>query len=530
MLFTSYEFLGFCAVLLLLYYIIPKKAQWPLLLVASYAFYFIAGPQFVPFIAATTLTVYLTARIMQSIADKQSAYLKAHKEELSKEEKKTFKDKQKRKKLFWFVLCLLLNLGILATVKYANFFIGNVNSALVSFGSKNVLSFVNLIIPLGISFYTFQSIGYLIDVYRGTVTAEKNVFKYALFVSFFPQLVQGPIGRYGAMSETLYEPHKFDSKQVGYGLERVLWGYFKKLVIADRLFVAVSTMISAPATYHGGYSIAIMLFYTVQLYADFTGGIDITIGLAQAMGIRLSENFDRPYFSKSLKEYWRRWHISMCSWFRDYLFYPVSVSKPMQSITKFTKKVFGNKVGKRIPVYLSSAVVWFSTGIWHGASWNFIVWGMANFTVLMISEELEPLYKRFNDRFAFTKTFPYKLFRVVRTFALVCALNLFDCYVSIAATGKVFFSAFFASNYHVLFDGSLLKLGLTSLDYIILLGGVLLMLTVSLLQRKGSVREMIYRRPYPIRFMIYYGLFLIVLLMGAYGIGYDASQFIYNQF
>ncbi len=530
MLFTSYEFLGFCAALLLLYYIIPKKAQWPLLLVASYAFYFIAGPQFIPFIAATTLTVYLTARVMQSIGDKQSAYLKAHKEELSKEEKKIFKDRQKRKKLFWFVLCLLLNLGILATVKYANFFISNINSALVSFGSKNVLSFVNVIIPLGISFYTFQSIGYLIDVYRGTVKAEKNVFKYALFVSFFPQLVQGPIGRYGAMSETLYTPHKFDSKQVGYGLERVLWGYFKKLVIADRLFVAVSTMIGDPSTYNGAYSIVIMLFYTVQLYADFTGGIDITIGLAEAMGIRLSENFDRPYFSKSLKEYWRRWHISMCSWFRDYLFYPVSVSKPMQKLTKFSKKAFGDKVGKRIPVYLSSAVVWFSTGIWHGASWNFIVWGMANFAVLMISEEFEPLYKKFNDKFAFTKSFPYKLFRVLRTFALVCALNLFDCYVSIATTGKIFFSAFYASNYHVLFDGSLLKLGLTSLDYIILLGGVLLMLTVSLLQRKGSVREQIFRLPYPVRFMIYYGLFLIVLLMGAYGIGYDASQFIYNQF
>lgn len=220
----------------------------------------------------------------------------------------------------------------------------------------------------------------------------------------------------------------------------------------------------------------------------------------------------------------------MCSWFRDYLFYPVSISKPMQSIAKFSKKVFGNKVGKRIPVYLSSAIVWFSTGIWHGASWNFIVWGMANFAVLMISEEFEPLYKRFNDKFAFTSSFPYKLFRVARTFALVCALNLFDCYVSIATTGKVFFSAFFANNYHVLFDGSLLKLGLTSLDYIILLCGIILMLTVSLLQRKEGVRERIFRLPYPARFIIYYGLFLIVLLMGAYGIGYDASQFIYNQF
>ena len=530
MLFTSYEFIGFCAVLLALYYVIPKKAQWSLLLIASYAFYFIAGPQFIPFIATTTLTVYLTARIMQGIGDKQSAYLKAHKEELSKEEKKTYKDKQKKKKLFWFVLCLLLNLGILATVKYTNFFISNVNNTLVAFGSKNVLSFVNLIVPLGISFYTFQSIGYLIDVYRGTVEAQKNVFKYALFVSFFPQLVQGPIGRYGEMSQTLYDPHPFDSKAVGFGLERVLWGYFKKMVIADRLFVAVSTMTADPSTYNGAYAIVIMVFYAIQLYPDFSGGNDITIGLSEAMGIRLSENFERPYFSQSLQEFWRRWHISMCSWFRDYLFYPVSVSKAMRGITKFSKKVFGEGVGKRVPVYLSSAVVWFATGIWHGASWNFIAWGMANFAVLMISKELEPLYKRFNNRFAFTKTLPYTLFRVVRTFALVCALNLLDCYVSVVTTGKVFFSAFYARNYGIFFDGSLLKIGLTSTDYLVLLGGVLLMIAVSLIQTKGSVRERIFRLPYPVRFMIYYGLFLIVLLMGAYGIGYDASQFIYNQF
>ena len=530
MLFTSYEFIGFAAILLLTYYLIPKKAQWGLLLAASYIFYFIAGPQFLPYILTTTLTVYFSALIMQKISDDQSKYLKEHKEELTKEQKKEFKDKQKKKRLLTFVLCLLVNLGILATVKYSNFFISNVNSALSAFGSGKGLSFVNIAVPLGISFYTFQSIGYLLDVYRGAFQAEKNVFKYALFVSFFPQLVQGPIGRYGEMSKTLYTPHPFDTKTVGYGLERVLWGYFKKMVIADRVFVALGTMIGDPAKYNGAYSIVIMLMYTLQLYADFTGGIDITIGLSEAMGIRLSENFERPYFSKSLKEYWRRWHISMCSWFRDYLFYPVASSKGMQKLTKLTKKCFGEKIGKRIPVYLSTAVVWFATGIWHGASWNFIVWGMCNWAILMISEELEPLYAAFHKRFNVSGKLIYRLFTVIRTFAIVCILNLFDCYSSISETAKVFFSTFNASNWNVLWDGSLLKLGLNGLDYGIIAFGILLMLTVSLLQRKESVRDIISRRPYPVRFAIYYGLFLIILLMGAYGIGYDASQFIYNQF
>ncbi len=516
---------------MLLYYIIPKKAQWMLLLAASYAFYFIADPRYPVFILSTTLTVYLTARYMQRVTDEQSRYLKAHKDELSKEEKKIYKDKQRRKKLRLFVLCLLLNLGILATVKYGNFFISNLNGVFSSFGVKQNLSFMNLIVPLGISFYTFQSIGYMIDVYRGTVTAERNFFKYALFVSFFPQLVQGPIGRYGQMSETLYAPHKFDSKVVAFGLERVLWGYFKKMVIADRVFAAVSTMISDSATYNGAYSVVIMVLYTLQLYADFTGGIDITIGLSEAMGIRLSENFIRPYFSKSLKEYWRRWHISMCSWFREYLFYPVSTSKPMQRLTKGCKRLLGDKIGKRIPLYLSSAIVWFATGVWHGANWNFICWGMANWLVLMVSEELEPLYDRFNNKFpVLTGSFIYKLFRVGRTFVLICILNLFDCYSTLSQTFKVFISAFNARNWNIFFDGALLKLGLNGLDYVILLGGVLLMLAVSLIQRKGSVRERLLKFPYPIRFMVIYGLFLVVLLMGAYGIGYDAGQFIYNQF
>ncbi len=530
MLFTSYAFLIFAGALLILYYIVPKKTQWVLLLVASYVFYYIAGPEFLLYILATTVTVFLAALYIEKTERSGKAYLKANKETLTKEEKKLYKDKQKKKKLLPLVVCLLVNLGILAVVKYANFFISNINGVIGRFGSGNGLSFISIAVPLGISFYTFQSIGYLVDVYRGTFTAQRNFFKYALFVSFFPQLIQGPIGRYGELSETLYAPHNFDSKRVAYGLQRVLWGYFKKMVVADRVMVAVSTLIGNSKMYNGAYSIVIMLFYTLQLYADFTGGIDITIGLAESLGIRMSENFDRPYFSKSLKEYWRRWHISMCSWFRDYLFYPVSVSKPMMSLTKLSRKAFGDKFGRRVTLYLSTAIVWFSTGIWHGASWNFIVWGMANWAILMVSEEFEPLYKRFHDKFAFGSSFVYKLFMIVRTFSIVCVLNLFDCYKTIGETYRVFSSLFTAKNFDIFTNGAMLKLGLDKLDYIIIFAGILLMLTVSLLQRKEGVRDRISRLPYPARFAIWYGLFLVVLLMGAYGIGYDASQFIYNQF
>lgn len=530
MLFTSYEFIIFAAALLVLYYVIPKKAQWCLLLAASYIFYFIAGPEYLPYIITTTVTVYLAALGIEKIALRQKEYLNENKETLTKEEKKKYKTVQGRKKKWIIFACLVLNLGILAAVKYSDFFFSNINGIIAATGSKYTLSFINLAVPLGISFYTLQAIGYVIDVYRENVKAEKNIFKYALFVSFFPQILQGPIGRLGELGKTLYAPHKFDSKTVAYGLQRVLWGYFKKMVIADRVLAAVSVLTGDPAKYNGAFSVVIMLMYTLQLYADFTGGIDITIGLAEAMGIRMSENFIRPYFSKSLKEYWRRWHITMCAWFREYLFYPVSVSKPMQKITKFFKKFLGDKVGKRIPVYVSSAIVWFSTGIWHGANWNFIAWGMCNWAILMVSEECEPLYNKFHGKFNVSGSFLYKLFQVGRTFALICVLNLFDCYQSLADTAKVFFSVFTANNWHILWDGALMEIGLTGLDYGILLAGTLIMLAVSLIQRKESVRDIIARRPYPLRFIIWYGLFLIVLLAGAYGIGYDAGQFIYNQF
>ena len=514
MFFTSYEFLCFITVLFTAYYLIPKKYQWQLLLAASYLFYMIAGAECVVYILATTITTYFAAIKIEQNLDSQNAHLKEYKTALSKEEKRAYKDRQKKIRMRWVLVCVFFNITILAAVKCGNF--------------------SSLIIPMGISFYTLQSLGYLIDVYRGTVTAEKNLFKFALFISFFPQLIQGPISRYGDLERTLYLEHSFDGKTVSYGLQRILWGYFKKLVIADRILAGVSTVISDTNTYCGAYIFVGMLFYTLELYTDFTGGIDITIGIAETMGISLQENFNRPYFSKSLKEYWRRWHISMCSWFRDYVFYPVSICKPMQKFSKYARKRFGETIGKRVPIYLSSFMVWLATGIWHGVNWNFIVWGLANWFILMVSEEFEPVYARFHkyfqNSFDLKESVLYKIFQMVRTFMLVCCLNLFDCYSSLAVTFRMFVSIFTVHNWEILWDKSLMTLGLTMIDYIILVAGIAVLLLVSLLQRSGSVRDRISKYAYPVRFIIWYGLFLMVLLMGAYGIGYDASQFIYNQF
>ena len=528
MLFTSYEFIGFIILIFALYYIVPKSWQWKLLLVASYVFYYIADPRYLLFILVTTISTYWVSMKLESVNSEADAYLKEHKAELSKEEKKAYKAKIKARKWNWLLLCLFFNIGILSITKYTNFVITNINNL---FGGNGPLQLVDMIVPMGISFYTFQSMGYIIDVYRGKQEAQKNPFKLALFVSFFPQLVQGPISRYGDMAPTLFAEHKFDGQTVSNGLMRILWGYFKKMVIADRLLPAVTTLVQQTDTYSGTYVFVAMLFYAFELYCDFTGGIDITIGIAETMGIRLAENFNLPYFSKNIKEYWNRWHITMGSWFTDYIFYPISVCGPMLKLSKWSRKHLGEFIGKRVTVYLSSFVVWLTTGIWHGAAWNFIVWGLMNFVVIMISQELEPLYAKFHNKFQVKGKLPYEVFQIIRTILLMSCIRMFDCYRDVPLTFQMVGSMFTECNLGIFTDGSLLNIGLTSADYLVLVVGLVIVLGVSMLKVKvGSVRAVLSQKSTAGFYSVMALLFVAIIIFGAYGIGYDSSQFIYNQF
>ena len=385
---------------------------------------------------------------------------------------------------------------------------------------------------MGISFFVFQSVAYIIDVYRGKTFAEKNIARFALFVSFFPQLVQGPISRHSSLASQLYEPHSFDGVKFKFGLQRILWGFFKKLVIADRIMVAIKPLISVDSTYDGAYVFLLIIFYSIQIYADFTGGIDITIGIAETLGMRLAENFNRPFSSRTTKEYWNRWHITMGTWFTDYIFYPISVCKPMLKLSKWSREHLGPAVGKRVTVYLSSFAVWLTTGIWHGAAWNFIVWGIMNWVVIMASQELEPLYAKFHSRFKVKGKAPYEVFQIVRTILLMSAIRMFDCYRDVPLTFKKVGSIFTTFNWNVLFNGSLLQLGLSRADYWVLLAGLVIVFGVSLYKyRSGkSVRDGLYAKHQTVFYALMGVLLVLILIFGAYGIGFDSSQFIYSQF
>lgn len=252
MLFTSYEFLGFLFLLFLIYYLIPKKGQWVFLLCASYLFYAFSGVKYLIYIGITTVSTYLACRKIEAIGEEQKRYIKQKKEILTREEKKSYKAWMKKKQWNWLLVCLVFNFSILAVCKYANFTISNINYLLQITGRNSVLPFLSIALPLGISYYTFQMMGYAIDVYRGKYPAEKNLGKLALFASFFPQLMQGPISRFDDLSKTMFSKHSFDVKNVSFGLQRILWGFFKKLVIADRILPAVTTIIRDPETYQGG--------------------------------------------------------------------------------------------------------------------------------------------------------------------------------------------------------------------------------------------------------------------------------------
>lgn len=528
--FVSYSFIAFILSLFVLYYIIPKKLQWVLLLVANFGFYYSAGKWYPLFILVTATTVYFTGILMSRQDDKVKEYnAKVKAGEIpkpSREEKKAVKNKINGKKKMYMLICLFFNLGILAVTKYTNFLGENI------FGLLNkTYKPIDIIVPLGISFYTFIAVAYLLDVYWNKCEAQRNYLKFVLYITFFPQLIQGPISRYADVSKTMFVEHKFDWRRVRFGLERILWGYFKKLVVADRLGTATGELFNYSNGYTGGYVLIGMFFWAAQLYADFTGGIDITIGIAQVFGIDLEENFIRPFFSKDIAEYWRRWHVTMGTWFRDYVFYPLSISHVMKNITTATKKKFGMAGAKRVAIYISTFLVWLATGIWHGPAWHFVVWGLVNGVVILASEECKPLYAKFHSKFpkVLEKTW-YRAFQIIRTFMLMCCIRMFDTYADVTVAFQRFFEMFTKFKFKHLTLKAIEDLGLTRVDYGIVLVGVILMFIVSMIGRRGSVREKIAEKPYVIRFGIFVLLFFATLLFGSYGLGFDSQQFIYNQF
>ena len=364
---NSIEFILFVMAVLVLYAIFPKKYKYIILLISSYIFYFSNSKKLTVFLILSTISIYFIALKIQKINDNLKISLKGI---IDKDKKKGMKKKAKSEQKKFLIIGIAINIGILWFLKYAYLFSCFFNNISV-FKNHNIsLPSFKFLLPLGISYYTLQAISYIVDVYRGTITADKNFKKVALFLSFFPQMVEGPIGRYNKLADQLYEPHKITEKNIKYGFYLILWGYFKKMVIADRIAMYANEVFNNYTQYNGIVVLIGIVCYTIQIYAEFSGGIDIVRGVASLFGITLEENFRRPFYAKSIDEFWRRWNITLGAWLRDYIFYPVSLSKVTTKISLFSEKIFKRTyIAKLMPVAFSLLFVWLGN---RNLAWSWI--------------------------------------------------------------------------------------------------------------------------------------------------------------
>ncbi|MDR2569371.1 MAG: MBOAT family protein [Oscillospiraceae bacterium] len=529
MLFTSFAFLLFLALLLAVYGLTPQKYRWFVLLLGSMLFYAYAGPFFLIYICSTIVITYLCTMLIRRNRLIRNAKLA---DTAEKNIKRSIRDKSKSIAKAWTAVCLVSILGILAMVKYTDFAISNVNSVMNLLGFSRQFGLMGFSLPMGISFYTFQTVGYVLDVYREKADIEANPLRLALFVSFFPQVIQGPISRFGELSKTLYSGSSIDRNNVARGANRILLGFFKKLVIADRLWPALVVLTGSPDEYQGIFYLFSIALYAIVLFCDFTGGIDIAIGAAELFGVRLPENFNRPFYSRSIQEYWQRWHMTMYSWFRDYVFYSMAASKRMLKFSKASRRIVGADIAKRLPVHITLIWVWFLTGLWHGATWNFIAWGLANGIVLMVSLELAPLYARFNSRFpSLSGNRFYRAFQIFRTFWLMNMIRSFDIYSGVRNTFNMMLSVFTNFSLFEFLEQGISGFNLSIAEYCSAGAGILVLLLVSRLGR-GEVdyRDRLDGFKWPLRYAAVGTVFFMTLVLGAYGHGFDARQFIYNVF
>lgn len=526
---TTFPFFMFILLGTIIYYLVPQKFRWLILLALSCYFYVSSGLISLIYILVSIITVWFAALLIDKITVNTSAKIKSIRDTISKEEKKAIKHKAKVQKKWTVATAIIINVGILFVVKYYNVILDGTSSLFGNDVSGFRLS--SLIVPLGISFYSFQSIGYLLDVYGDKYKPEKNLARYALFISFFPQLIQGPIGRFDHMKEEFEKEKSLDFDSIKCALILMLWGYFKKLVIANRLAPLVDNMFNNPGQNPGWMAIVGVLAYSIQQYCDFSGGIDIITGVAELFGINLAKNFKRPYFSKSLAEFWRRWHISLGTWMRDYIFYPMAMSNTMNKISKFCAEKINKRAYVIVQMVICNITVFLIVGFWHGAQMHYIIWGLYNGVVIALGSIMEPYIKKWRDKHGITeKTTWFIIVSILWTFMLVNIGWFFDRSATVADSFKMIKSIFVNFGLSDFSISSLSGWGLNIKDYFKVAYGVILLFAVSLIEEvKGiSVRESIVKSKKLIQWPILYILIFTLIAFATNPEG--AEAFMYAQF
>ena len=498
MLFNSIDFMIFFPVVTLVYFLIPNKIKYLWLLAASYYFYMCWNAKYALLILFSTVITYLSGIVMEKI--------KLNQWEESK--KVSFKK-------ITVALSFIINLGILFFFKYYNFTLGILSRLFGYVNIQLVVPTFDVILPVGISFYTFQALSYTMDVYRDDIYAEKNFFRYALFVSFFPQLVAGPIERSKNLLKQLAVPQKFDFEKVREGILLMIWGLFLKMVIADRVAIFVDTVYGDIAQFAGFYLIVATILFAVQIYCDFAGYSIIAMGAAKIIGIDLMENFDAPYFSTSVAGFWRRWHISLTSWFKDYLYIPLGGSR------KGTFRKYANKI-----------IVFLVSGLWHGASISFVVWGALNGVYQVMEEVTLPIRDKMVKLMHLnTESIGHKLFKMLVTFVLIDFSWIFFRANGFRQAVEIIKSMITVKNPWILIDGSLYMCGLDAHNFYLMIICILVLVFADYCKRKNiKIIKTVMIQDGWFRCIFIAVTISLVLLFGKWGPSFDQANFIYFQF
>ena len=512
---TSFGFLCFFALVLIIYYALPVftkgRGQWVVLLLASMAYYLLSGNEVL--IIYPVISSFITWGLLQILS-------------------KTSEENIKVRRMI-LVLELVTLLGILVAFKYTK-----------------LIHKESIVPPLGLSFYTFILLGYFIEVYNGLSAANKSFFKTALYGMYFPVMISGPIFQVREMGDQFFERHRLDYKNLTFGLLRMLWGFFKELVISERLAVIVNTIYNDDTAYPGTYIWIGTVCFALQLYTNFSGCMDIVIGISETFGIVLPENFRTPFFAKNISEYWRRWHITLGVWMRENVFYPLLRTRMITGLGKALKGKLGKKKGKQYTTYVAMFILWFSVGMWHGGEMKYVIGsGLLHWAYIVLGEITLPFFTwLFAEKMHMDlKSKAADVFRVVRTFFFVCIGDLFFRADNVPHALRMMGEGVSTFNPWVLVDGSIFDLGLDFVEIGILVVSLIILAVVSTMQYRmelcadgtltesrfkgcSNVREYLASKGTAIRWILIIAFLFYCILLAEYGPGYSAAEFIYKDF
>lgn len=527
--FIQLSFIGFLIAGMLVFYICPAKCRWVILLALSLIFYGMAGVNYFPFIFVTSFTVWLTGRWLGRIYERQAAKIAGA--DMSREEKNAVKEQDKGRCKRIMMFCLVLNVTILCVTKFTKFFVGPINELLMYLGGEGNFSAASVMIPLGISYYTFSAVSYLMDVYWRRVDYEKNYFRFLLYLIYFPHILQGPIERYARLGHRLKQELRFDWDRILGGMQLMLWGYFKKLVIADRVNLFITGVYANPAEAPGLLSLLAVCFDAVYIYTDFSGCMDIARGISQIFGVELDKNFEQPFSSTGTAEFWRRWHITLGAWFKDYIYMPIVLSPKMIKFLRNIKKKFGERCSKTIKIIVPLMAVWLLTGLWHGTGLPYVVWGVYWFTLIMTAQVFEPEIQKLTAFLRIhTEAESFKVFQKVRTAGVFAIGRLITRPGSLSTSREILKGMISTFNPWVFLDETIYSFGLDRFDFAVAVLSVILLGYIGHLQNQGSVREMLNKQNLLFRWGIYLALIFGIIIFGIYGPGFDSAAFVYMDF